>query len=230
MSANICRLDAAPIKIIVGCSKDTYYIHESLLRKPGTFFDTALSKDWQEGQTCVIELPEDDPVTVRLYFEWLYTGKISCKSERPLPDFSAFAALYSLGEKILDRNFQDCVIDAIIGLTHAKETVNGVQCDRCFPSFDAIDRIYQDTPAGTPARRLLVDLYVNHGNLDHPQWDATLKQVNHEFLVDFTFALLRRHKTSRKDRTDLNELEKMPACAYHHHAKNEPCPAHRGDG
>ena len=135
------------MKVLVGPGKTKFYMAPSVLRKAGTFFNSALKKEWKEGQERTVEMPEDDPVCFRLYAEWLYTGTIFCKKS-PTPargSFGSLVGLYILGEKVLDKDFQDCVIDAMLATLNSEKVT---------PGKEDINRIYTQTPTGSPLRRL----------------------------------------------------------------------------
>lgn len=51
-------------------------VHESFIVRTSDFFATALEKVWVEGQTRVINLPEEDPVDLGNYLDWIYTRKL----------------------------------------------------------------------------------------------------------------------------------------------------------
>lgn len=102
------------------------------------------------------------------YVEWLFFGIIASGSTKPkheltkidvLEEHRFLAHLYVLGEKMLDDRFCDSVTRAIVELCNIK-TKAGV----CYPCSVAIATIYQGTPASSPVRRLLVDLFLQRGN------------------------------------------------------------------
>jgi len=52
-------------------------VHESFLTSRSEFFRRALNGNWQEAETRVIKLPDDDPEIVALYINFVYTGQLS---------------------------------------------------------------------------------------------------------------------------------------------------------
>jgi len=109
----------------------------------------------------MVSLPEDDATTFRSYVQWLYTRRIVYYEEWY---YMAFAKMYTLGEKLLDRDFQDRVLDAIVAeVRELKQNASG-HVVREMPVKSAVDVIYQGTPAGSPGRRLMVGLHLRHGN------------------------------------------------------------------
>ncbi|KAH8726650.1 hypothetical protein GQ44DRAFT_758602 [Phaeosphaeriaceae sp. PMI808] len=112
------------------------------------FFATAL--DPSPSKT-LLSLPNENPQTFKTYLTYLRTRKIPTSLAHP-----ALAKLYVLGEALLDRAFQGAVMTAIM------DNCEDVQD---FPCAEAIATIYAGTPEGSPARRLLVDLWVWAGEV-----------------------------------------------------------------
>jgi len=65
------------VEVVVGTDKRTFYIHERLIRSQSAFFESALGKEWKEGQARKIELPDDDAHIFEAYARWLYSGKLA---------------------------------------------------------------------------------------------------------------------------------------------------------
>ena len=160
-------------------------------------------------------MPDDEAEAVYAYVQWLYTGKIACKT--PAEDNEAYcylASLYVLGEKLLDRNFQDMVVNVITAFTR---WIDPTTTFAYFPSPSAIAIAYHYTPPGSPIRRLLVDIFVRHGS---PNWlDSRC------FGQDFMHELARTMMDDRGAKNDKRfaELESGIPCSYHHHAKDDAC-------
>lgn len=89
--------------------------------------------------------------------------------------------LYVLGERVLDTELQHAVIREIVRLSSLKDKTG----TRWFPIGPTVTRIYDGTPAGSPARRLMVDTHTSQGN---QRW---LDCDNHPaFMTDLSKALL----------------------------------------
>jgi len=131
------RLNEPPIKVIVGAKavfgdeesdfetinkepdKEIFYLDSGVLKQGGTFFATALKKEWLEGQQGIIYLPEEQPRIFRPYAQWLYTGKIFYETGQRSDDLDTLSKLYTLGERLMDRGFQDSVLDICRKTTNA---------------------------------------------------------------------------------------------------------------
>jgi hypothetical protein len=71
------------------------------------------------------------------------------------------------------------------------ETFAGVQREAPdFPCAEAFAIVYDGTPEGSPARRLLVDMYA-YGAYDAPDWEKELELLPHEALADVMRATIK---------------------------------------
>lgn len=118
------------------------------------------------------------------YIHYLYSSKIpilrsaEAKQKRMVDvgEYQHLTALYCFGEQYQDAHFKNTVIDAIIASTK-EEDADG---ERWFPTNESVDIVYQGTPAGSPARKLMVDLHIEDGRAS---W-LDLGANNHEFVTD----------------------------------------------
>ncbi|EMD66038.1 hypothetical protein COCSADRAFT_35975 [Bipolaris sorokiniana ND90Pr] len=59
----------------IKCGRDTYRVHKVIVCGRAGFFARAIKFGGQEAQTDQIDLPEDDPKTVKLLIQYLYEGE-----------------------------------------------------------------------------------------------------------------------------------------------------------
>lgn len=195
----------------MGLEKREFFVHEKVLAASSSFLQAAVKEEWQVGQAHTVKLPEEDADTLYGYTQWLYTGKLPCQTSETYC-FVPLAKLYVLGEKLIDDNLQDRVLDAIIAT---------VRKEHCYPSKATVKTIYRSTPEGSPARKLMVDVHVIHGA---PSWISSKTEETHfDFLIDLTKALLDGRSVSEKTRREHSELASGIPCSYHKHRKDEPC-------
>ncbi|KAK5132648.1 hypothetical protein LTR08_008770 [Meristemomyces frigidus] len=223
-SSEVVCLQVAPVEIIVGADQRKFYVHERILRSHSSFFNAALSKAWKEGAERQITLPEADADAFNAYVHWLYDRKsIVVEGFGAAFVYLLYAKMYAFGEQILDSMFQDAVITAIVETSRRPSSKDPRQ--RTFPDNDAIEIIYDQTPLGSPARRLFVDFFVKAAV---PSWivDTSACRTNHGFSLELATELLRSRRVTvlfggmEKDYQEL--LEGSP-CSYHKHGKDEPC-------
>lgn len=69
--------------------------------------------------------------------------------------FCVLTELFALGERLLDSTIRNSIIEDIIRFTKIGDCIH--------PGDVAISNIYDNTTTASPARRLLVDLYLYRG-------------------------------------------------------------------
>ncbi|TKA24985.1 hypothetical protein B0A50_06083 [Salinomyces thailandicus] len=178
-------LESKPVKVTVGqgSEQSVYYVHETLIRTCSAFFDAALSQKWGQGEDKVVLLPDDSPSLFADYLSWLYWGHWS-RGAGGLPQvFAVLGQLYVLGEKLLDDEFQNAVMDKM-------SQAGGGRFVRSGPLSEFVDILYAGTPAQSPARRFVIDFYVRYGAAD---WvDKSRVGVNVEFADDLLRAFFNK--------------------------------------
>jgi len=182
-SYNFSHDDA--VTLVVGPEKTKMTVHGAYLARDLEFFKAALKKEWVEGQTQVIKLPEEDPKTMAHYMSFVYHNKLPFEHMIPKErrHFNArwpiLIDLYVCGERFIHHAIQNAVIEEMLRLTHLR-CPKGL---RWFPTGSIVAAIYEGTPVGSPIRRLIVDMHVIHGSKD---WLST--NASAEFLMDVTKA------------------------------------------
>lgn len=97
-----------------------------------------------------IDLKEEDSEIFSASVQWLYTHHIDSTF-----DTAKWSQAYVLGEKLMDREYLDCVIETMM-----RECTKRGE----FPGKINLEIIYEGTPEGSPARKLLVDFVCWMGN------------------------------------------------------------------
>jgi hypothetical protein len=173
------------VTIVVGEEKHEMLVHANCISSNSEFFKTALKKEWLEGQTRTITLPVDDPKTLRHYLYFTYSGKlptthIAVPIARELVRASTvdLARLYILGGRLLDDVVRKAVIEELIRIPQLTKT---------YPGQLAVSIIYEGTPEGDPARKLLVNTYAVNAR---SEWVHT--GYNPVFLLDLAQEFLRK--------------------------------------
>lgn len=200
------------MQIVVGAEeKSTIYVHENLLRSHSPFFEAALSKTWREGKDGRIKLPNDEPALLEVYIQFLYCGQVSVSPVRTAAalrykehesEYFTLAELYTLGERLMDIKFKNEVINDMFFRVYPLPS--SIEPQR--PVASAVDMIYRGTTAGSPARRLMVDIYFWKGKAE---WMLGRPEDNNtEFLTDLTALLLRR--TDRRSKRVIGDGDSDP--------------------
>jgi hypothetical protein len=109
------------IFLIVGEAQEYMLVHAPYLSARSEFFRAALSKDWKEGQSRVIKLPEDDPSTVAQYLDFVYKDRLPTQ-RKWFPDqakfmYFALAQLYVYGERVLDVVIRNTIVEHFVSFS-----------------------------------------------------------------------------------------------------------------
>lgn len=200
----------------MGEQKEEFHIHKGFICSTSKFFRTALKPEWdaQKLNPGTIDLTDEDPEIFRLYAHWVYCktlpilatkedqissnfpqdcghshDKEAAKKRIPAlakEEFHLLAKCYVLGEKLIDTTFKNIIL--LNGFIHA---TRGREDERYFPDGSVIAIIYAGTTKRSPARKLMVDIYVDEAHLEAEGWEQDFHQVPAEFLLDIAKALIK---------------------------------------
>jgi hypothetical protein len=185
-------------------------------------FRRAITGRWKEEKIRLVSLPDENPYTFGLYLNFVYTGQIFTKrrSQAALSrlDLDAFKQhveseyqdlfrLYVLAEKFHDVTAKNAAIMAAIDVTRM-ESGSG---DWAAPSLVTANSIYEGTPEGSLARRLIMDMC---GTL--PLSYVLLQLQHRKFHPAFVSDLVRMVEKTRQFRPGYggNVIVKNGAQAY----------------
>ncbi|CBX98424.1 hypothetical protein IAQ61_010516 [Plenodomus lingam] len=181
------------VEIRVGKDEEEVFkVHQDLLTARSIFFKTALSGNWKEALERHVVLPEDDPSTFKKYIHLLYTGKLAIipnltpSIETIGEEFDALAHLYVLAEKLLDTETKKTVLKAMLAASRVPRLDGTIFS----PGFTTIEIIYEGTSAGSPMRKVLVDLYVYRAHRDSVTSFGNDKVYPLEFYQELTRAFV----------------------------------------
>jgi hypothetical protein len=140
----------------------------------------------------VVNLPEDDPETFKIYVHLLYTGDLATDPVSKLGDNTSggkllgLAKLYVLAEKLQDIDAKN---EALTALMLTARTLNTLLNE------SAVQTIYDGTPTESLARKAIVNMFaVWVGRLDPGHgFVSTVQNYPAEFTVD-----LLRHVLSKR--------------------------------
>lgn len=189
-----------------------YSIHERLVSPRSEFVRLALRGQWKEARERTINLPEDDPDVFAVYQQWLYGGLIHtcCDTSFSCTDdeYEALAKAYILGEKLMDDDFKDAIADAIVDKL------------RSLRRFDTglTTLVFNNTPSGSPLRRLWMDAYYHFGSSEWLDVDCVGSPINAEFMVEFS----RYQMQCRTGFGSFGPDAMFLSCTYHEHG-TRPC-------
>lgn len=195
--------------------RQTFDVHEDLLKAHSRFFCAALNKEWKEGQERKVSLPEDDPEHFELSYHFLYTGRIYSKSAEQDPHGVAaeevlLAYLWTLGDKLNSSSFMDAILDTMI---------SGMESDKSCP-MTLHEIIYPDSARASCMKRFLVDVAAWEWSENAVAEAAQDKDTPREFFRDFASAL---HKFAKSGRQGVAPYKGSTCCYHEHVVQGKPC-------
>jgi len=173
------------VTLVVGADETEMFALASCLSFHSDFFRAALKKEWAEGQTRIVKLPEEEPGLVATYLDFILGKGLPTDSTQMDPQngkvYVVLTLLFALGERFLDSTFRNAIIAEIIRFT----TILSANGSYIYPGVSSINDIYNGTTSASPARRLMVDLYIHAGNTT---W--VIDALHPAFLKDLAEALM----------------------------------------
>jgi hypothetical protein len=177
---------------------------------------------WPEGDTGVVKLPEDRPDMFRTYTAWLYRMPIidtiipGTPSEEFTHAQTAHALYYLIdayifGDKILDNDFCDMVIDTLMS-----------QCEKSnkYPVL-GVERICNISALDAPQRKLMTDIVISRGS---PAWftlEGVYRSMDAKYFLDIISGLLASPASVGASRLRENWPWVKDPCVYHRHKQTQ---------
>jgi len=214
--ANLVSIGGPCLRILVGQGErqQPFWIHEDLLKSHSEFFKRAAKAEWSSDSNRTISLPDDDPGVFQMYAALTYSGVVTPKDW--LIKFGDLVKIYVLAEKLQDVWAKNHIIDAMHNRIAKKLLEKSISLEEACKDGGWLDILYEGTPSGSPARRLVVDLVSKHATT---KWLEPIEFVlrHHEFLFEVTVRLL-------KDRSSGLSTKKLVHPSTHYHEKLEATP------
>lgn len=157
------------VTLLVGVEEKKLLAFEHNLVKSSGFFQAALKKEWKEGQTRVVKLPEETIETTTCYLEFVCEGNLPTHATARSDDveerqsYRSLCLLYGFGERVLNDSIRNAIVQEILQLM---SLVSDDELTYCPPDWEDAAIIYQSTTAQSPMRRFMVDVLLAHGSAD----------------------------------------------------------------
>jgi hypothetical protein len=181
------------ISVEVGTEGLKLSVHEAVVRRSSVFFDNAMKPEWtaSRSEPRVVDLTDEDPGIFKLYLHWLYFKTLSTVATEDPGKLNSenitLSRCYVMGEKLMDIGFKNATLNALID---AK--INQPFYKARYPGQRSMNIIYDGTLEGSPARRLLVDIWSTEGA---ENWANSLSdEISPSFALDLSKALLTRSR------------------------------------
>jgi hypothetical protein len=223
----LSRVKSRPVTVLVGKSEDEFFIHEELVRASSTFFEDALSKDWEEKQERMVRLPGVDIEAFHIYVKWLYSGRFYAVKEgdkdinkrtgsRMDRELKRWSRCYELGNFLQDVDFKDAMIDVMI--ERMKEGNSGYRTR-------IAETLYTNSGPDSAHRIFAVDIVIN---LWHDE-DLIADYLCHkshpvEYLNDLIVAMATYLRDGIPNEAPAEFFQTDSHCSYHEHTGlHKPC-------
>ena len=147
----------------MGADKKAFDVHRNISCNSAPYFQAALKGGFLESETQILDLPEDDPRVFGYLLIWLYTGQIIPGLQADDDGNSAqevLIGLYIFGEARGIQKLLNNIIDELIDHIEHAHLIS----DNLLPS------VYNETPLGSPLRRVYADYVAREGRLTRDEW------------------------------------------------------------
>ena len=184
-----------------------FSLHKCLAIKESAFFEKAFSNDWKESEENKITLPNHHAEHFQIFTSWLYTRRVFTYQAKLYfgkegsDEWDLLANAWALGAYLQATDFQDTIADAML-----EKVMQG-----SISAQTVHQTIYANSVAGTPIRKLVVDMTVE-------RWDVAMLEAQSnnaawsDFFRDLSIALLKNKSPTRQESTVLKK-----SCDYHMH-------------
>ena len=160
-------------------------VHKSLVCRDSSFFKAACKGGFREAESNEVKLPDDEPEIFDNFVRWLYTQDIERPSTASGPDWEHLVNIYVLADKLGAPKFGNCVMQIIAQEVWLKWDEEE-EVEPSLPDAAAVCVAYENTPASSPLRQFLEDVYCCNNKVQIPM-DA----VPDEFVMDIVITLKR---------------------------------------
>ncbi|KAL8665869.1 MAG: hypothetical protein Q9168_007613 [Polycauliona sp. 1 TL-2023] len=132
------------VTVLVGPDRKAYKIHRDLLCDRSSHFRAAFLSQFQEAQTSVIELPEDDETAFKLFILWLYgSTEFGNPSTQYLKDY---IQVLCFAQRILLPELHNDCIDVIRRYRYQEIKSTPSAKDRISRAIEAVTLVYDAIP------------------------------------------------------------------------------------
>lgn len=171
------------MKLAVGTDKTILNVHQKILCTSSKFFQNASKPEWASSRSApdTIDLTDESLGIVKSYVRWLYLGVLPKPGGSLDLDFNNLTNAYLFGERMMDIKYKNAVLDQLIAV---------VEDTGKFLDAEGMNKFYEGTLPGSPARRLIVDFCADQAEAA-PSWMTNIPDFEPELLVDVLQGMLR---------------------------------------
>lgn len=177
------------VTFYVGPAKTVFHVHEHVLFDASPVFQAAFLGSFKEASERTMPLPEDDKESVGRMILWLYTKRLDLtapvSAETSNECYMQLAKLNTLAEKYDIPLLKNDIVDELFNL---KKTSKNTEP----PQISVVKHVYDNTPARSSFRKLMVAWYTYHINYTWYEEDEgreKLAIVSQDFAIDLALSL-----------------------------------------
>lgn len=217
ISHSLLKGPCVTVRVGSGETAEEFSVHKALIAHHSPFFKAALGGPWKGGREGSLDLPEDEPSTFNLYVCWLYGVFVlrpvsgCCSNPEGVSptcrQLTAMSNAYKLGNKFLDLDFCNMVIDRICD--HGK-------ANKAVPTGPFLE-IWNVSARGSKPRNLILDSFRHEGQ---SSWfeDLTATEYDQELWLEIARALA---VGKEEHPNDSRSPWRDDTCPYHHHSNSQ---------
>ncbi|KAK4896984.1 hypothetical protein LTR27_005231 [Elasticomyces elasticus] len=205
-------MDVVEVRVGKDPNTSSSYLHSGLVSFYSGYFQAALSGNFAESKSRVIELPEESDEVFTRFRTWLYTNKIDVPARTDRSSYSEIIALWSFA----DRREIPLLMN---------ECINAVR-DELVRTWKVptkyLRQIYDTTTPQAGMRRLVIQLMAGTWDASKMEGERERGQMIEAALWDIVIAVwkLKDEKCGRMLKAD---VVKMDLCEYHVHEEGVRC-------
>lgn len=185
--------------MLVGSNERAFTVHENYICAKSRFFKAACRKEWSEGITRIIRLPEAEPEMFRSYLVWVYTDGLAVDITNSEPvqaqetKYSTFVKLYVLGDRLEDLRLRNSIMEILVNSNHQF-------------NHESVTWAFEHTPTGSLLRKMLVSFAATRWV--RAIFDEHKAKYHPEFVLDLAAFLM--HQTDKQKIGLAEFIQKLP--------------------
>lgn len=102
------------IEVVVGSSKEKFYVHKDVICAASPFFRRCLENDMKEASTSTVYLPEDNPEAFQCILKWVYSKVIETPKARESYNSMRLYEAQLLADKLCMEVLSNLLMDMIV--------------------------------------------------------------------------------------------------------------------
>ncbi len=207
-------------------TQEEFEVHKDTICKKSKIFTGCLQHEFEEAASKRIQLPDDEPIAVCTFIEWVYTGPINL-DDMPLPKLPS---IYAFADKVCAEEYCNTLLDSTRAFLRKKNMYLNVG-----PLKELYRRNLRHKQLTSFAIEDMVHTIIAQTKVNSSTGkDLRLRAVHQENLTEISdvpelaedvMKLFLSFHTQPFSRPDSRE-----GCCYHEHTEGTSCSPKEGEG